>query len=214
MTEADARVRRATAVDVGPLTQMLGRAFFHDPLAVWACRSATVRRRMLASIHRARLRRLLACGQVWTTTSSAALWAPPGTWETSFLQDASLARGLLHPHLLPRLPLLGLGLRRIQSRHPHSPDHWYLSLLGTEPGEQGRGLGSAVLQPVLNTCDRDGVGAYLETFQEDNLAFYARHGFRVAGQLRLPRGPQVWTMWRAPFSDRANTPPRLPRPEH
>jgi GNAT superfamily N-acetyltransferase len=105
---------------------------------------------------------------------------------------------MLHPNLIIRLPLLALGLRRIQSRHPHNPHHWYLSRLGTDPPEQGRGLGSAVLQPVLNTCDRDGVGAYLEASQEGNLSFYARHGFQVAGELRLPRGPRVWTMWRAP----------------
>jgi ribosomal protein S18 acetylase RimI-like enzyme len=193
-------IRRATKSDVPSLTRMLGRAFFDDPLAEWVCRSAALRPRVLASSHGVRLRQLLAHGEVWTTSdaSSAALWAPPGRLQTTFVQNAALVRGFLHPRLLLRLPVLALGLTRIQRRHPHRPHHWYLSLLGTDPDAQGRGHGSAVLRPVLEICDGDGVGAYLESSQEHNLDFYARHGFRVTGELRLPRGPRVWTMWREP----------------
>jgi len=71
-------------------------------------------------------------------------------------------------------------------------------VLGTDPASQGRGIGSALLAPVLETCDRDGVGAYLESSKERNLAFYARHGFRMTGEVDLPRGPRVWLMWRDP----------------
>jgi ribosomal protein S18 acetylase RimI-like enzyme len=198
MTRTATEVRRATTADLESLVPMLGRAFFDDPVAVWACRSETLRPAMLASIHRARLRRLLTHGQVWTAGASAASWALPGQWQTTILQDASLALGMLRPRLLMSLPRLVLGLRRIQRTHSLTRDHWYLSLLGTDPDMQGHGLGSAVLQPVLATCDRDGVGAYLESSHERNIHFYARHGFQVTGELRLPRGPRMWTMWREP----------------
>jgi len=55
-----------------------------------------------------------------------------------------------------------------------------------------------VLQPVLERCDSDGVWAFLESSKERNIDFYARHGFRVLGELRLPRGPIMWPMWRDP----------------
>ena len=71
-------------------------------------------------------------------------------------------------------------------------------MLGTEPASQGQGLGSAVLGPVLEQCDADGVGAYLESSKERNIDFYARHGFRVTDELRLLRGPRMWGMWRDP----------------
>jgi ribosomal protein S18 acetylase RimI-like enzyme len=74
----------------------------------------------------------------------------------------------------------------------------YLSVLGTDPAAQGRGIGSALLAPVLRQCDEDGVPAYLESSKERNVAFYARHGFRVREELALPRGPQMWLMWRDP----------------
>jgi ribosomal protein S18 acetylase RimI-like enzyme len=203
MVEASVGViRRATRSDVPSLTPMLGRAFFDDPIAAWACRSTALRPVVLEHLHRTRLRQLLAHDEIWTTSelSSAALWVPPGRLQNTALQDARLARGFLHGRLLPRLPMLALGLTMIQRKHPQRPHHWYLSLLGTDPDMQGHGLGAAVLQPVLDKCDGDCIGAYLESSQERNLDFYARHGFRLTGELRLPRGPRVWTMWREPHT--------------
>ncbi len=193
-------VRRGTEDDIPALAQMLGRAFRDDPVVVWACRSSALRPTVLEAINQARLRQLLTYEEVWVApeSTSAALWTPPGQGQTGLLQSAAMARGLLRPRLLARLPRLALGLTCMQRRHPHEPHHWYLSRLATDPDVQGRGLGSAVLQPVLERCDGDGVGAYLETAVERNLDFYARHGFRVTGDLRLPRGPTIWSMWREP----------------
>jgi hypothetical protein len=52
--------------------------------------------------------------------------------------------------------------------------------------------------PALELCDRDGVPAYLEASKEDNVPFYARHGFRVTREIKLPRGPIMYAMWREP----------------
>jgi len=155
---------------------------------------------MLERFHGARLRHLLGDDEVWTdpTCSAAALWAPPERWRTTLRQDLELARGLVTPRLLRRLPLVSRGLLGLERRHPATPPHWYLATLGTAPEAQGRGLGSSVLAPVLARCDEDGVGAYLESSKEENLSFYARHGFRVTHEQRLPRGPRVWPMWREP----------------
>ena len=71
-------------------------------------------------------------------------------------------------------------------------------VLGVDPPRQGEGLGSALMQPVLELCDRERVPAYLESSKERNVDFYARHGFRVTSELRLPKGPAMWPMWRNP----------------
>jgi ribosomal protein S18 acetylase RimI-like enzyme len=179
---------------------MLARAFIDDPVAEWACRPDSLRQSMLEHFHATRTRQLLAHEDVWISAegTSAALWAPPKRWRLTARQDAELSRGLLHPRLFARLPLIVAGLLGIERKHPLKPPHWYLAVLGTDPSAQGQGLGSAVLRPVLEQCDSDGVAAYLESSKERNIDFYSRHGFRVTGELRLPRGPRVWPMWREP----------------
>ena len=89
------------------------------------------------------------------------------------------------------------GMMQIDGAHPSEP-HYYLAVLGTEPELQGGGIGSALMRPVLDMCDRDEVPAYLESSKERNIAFYARHGFRVTREMKLPKGPPVWLMWRDP----------------
>ncbi len=192
--------RRATAADLPVLARTLARAFDDDPVAAWACPPATARPRMLDRFYAVRLAQLLREDEVWTDPGceAAALWAPPGRWRTTLRDDLALARGFVTPRLLGRLPLVFHGLTGVERGHPATPPHWYLAILGTAPRAQGRGLGSAVLAPVLARCDEDGVGAYLESSKERNVAFYARHGFRVTRELRLPRGPRLWAMWRDP----------------
>jgi ribosomal protein S18 acetylase RimI-like enzyme len=192
--------RRATIADVPDLAAMLARAFIDDPVAEWSCRPESLRLSVLERFYTTRTRQLLADEEIWISAerSSAALWAPPKRWKLTPLQDAALSRTLLHPRLLARAPLIVVGLLGLERKHPVAPPHWYLAFLGTDPSAQGQGLGSAVLRPVLEQCDSDGVAAYLESSKERNIDFYARHGFRVTREVRLPRGPRVWPMWREP----------------
>jgi len=193
-------VRRATEADVGALTRMLARAFMDDPVAGWSCPPERLRPAVLERFHGTRLRQLLAHREIWTTDdcACAALWAPPKRWRTTWREDLAIARAVARPRLAARLPLAMAGLLGVEREHPREPPHWYLAVLGTDPPAQGQGLGSAALGPVLEQCDADGVGAYLESSKERNIDFYARHGFRVMRELRLPCGPAVWPMWRDP----------------
>lgn len=56
------------------------------------------------------------------------------------------------PRALELLNLMG-------AKHP-TEDHFYLYVLGTKPQFQGRGIGSALMQPVLEECDRRAIPAY------------------------------------------------------
>ena len=179
---------------------MLARAFHEDPVASWACRPDGLRPRVLERLFGMRLRHLHPRGEIWTDDElrSVAVWAEPDQWRTTTRQDIAYASCLLHPRLALRMPMVVTGMLGAEKVHPTEPSHWYLAILGTDPSAQGHGLGSAMMEPILEECDRDGVGAYLESSKEQNLDFYARHGFRVTSERRLPRGPRLWPMWREP----------------
>lgn len=193
--------RRAEPAELPELARMLARAFHEDPVAAWACRPESLRPRVLERVFGMRLRDLHPRGEIWTDDClrSIAVWAAPDQWHTTARQDIAYATPLLRPRLALRMPMVITGMLGAQKVHPHEPPHWYLAILGTDPAAQGHGLGSSMLAPVLEECDRDGVGAYLESSKEQNLDFYARHGFRVTSERRLPRGPSLWPMWRDPL---------------
>jgi ribosomal protein S18 acetylase RimI-like enzyme len=85
----------------------------------------------------------------------------------------------------------------MDEHHPHDPAY-YLLAIGVRPASQGKGVGSALLSPVLEQCDRGGEAAYLEATSERSRKLYERHGFEVIGQFAPVGGPPLWPMWRSP----------------
>lgn len=190
------RVRHATRADAAEIAATLARAFFTDPLFCWMfprdSRRLAQSRRHFAQ----RTRVLLAQKSVYTTdgVAGAALWARPNEWRDPTI-SALRQMLLMTPALGRRLPSALQAMSEVERRHPRPP-HWYLAVLGIDPEQQRRGIGSALLAPVLEDCDRGGLPAYLETAREENVAFYVAHGFEVVDALTLPDGPRVWLMWR------------------
>ncbi|MFE3602412.1 GNAT family N-acetyltransferase [Streptomyces sp. NPDC059096] len=83
--------------------------------------------------------------------------------------------------------------------HPHDRAHAYLLMIAVSPERQGRGVGRALIESVLERCDRDGVPAYLEASSARSRRLYERLGFDFTGTtVDLPDGPHMWPMWREP----------------
>lgn len=193
-------VRAATRDDQAAIAQAMAEAFWDDPVQEFLLPNPKDRHRRLQRLFAVLFRgHYFPVGSVWTTPerSGAAWWAPPGR---ATLPPAAVLR-----HSVPMLRSLGRYTPRalkilgaIEKAHPKER-HWYLGILGTRPADQGKGIGSALLAPILRTCDEEGIPAYLESSKYSNLAFYRRHGFEVTGEIALPGGgPPVWPMWRDP----------------
>jgi ribosomal protein S18 acetylase RimI-like enzyme len=69
---------------------------------------------------------------------------------------------------------------------PAAP-HYYLGVIGTDPGVQGSGIGTQLLEAFceLSASDPLSSGVYLETAQASNLRFYERAGFAQTGRGNL-----------------------------
>jgi ribosomal protein S18 acetylase RimI-like enzyme len=127
-----------------------------------------------------------------------ALWIPSEKTKIGFIQKV-----FLFPHMIHAVRLGGvkrlMGLANTMDKVHPKDRHYYLQFIGVDPEHQGQGLGSALMQPVLDRCDQEGCGAYLENTKEANLSFYQRHGFKVTSKLDLGQGtPPLWLMWRDP----------------
>jgi len=192
-------VRAATPEDRRALAGVLARAFWDDPVWRWLFPDDTTSTRRLELTFNAYLADALRVGSVFTTPDleGAALWKPPGKWQLSW---GSLLRSA--PELLRAFGLriaYALRIERVvESEHPRDP-HWYLSVLGTDPTAQGKGVGGALVRQVTDRCDHLGIPAYLESSKPENVPYYERFGFAVTGETRLGKdGPPIWFMWRDP----------------
>ncbi len=194
--------RRASADDVAGIAATFGSAFREDPVFQWMTGVDDTATRM-ARFWRKDVGLVLQHGDnlVYVTDdfASAAVWRDIRKWKTSAWESLALAPASVGAFRF-RLPrCIGL-LRAMEKAHPTEP-HYYLESLGTRADHQGKGAGSAVLRPMLERCDAEGLPAYLESSNPRNVPFYARHGFTERGLLRTPEGaPPMMTMWREPRS--------------
>jgi GNAT superfamily N-acetyltransferase len=192
--------RQAEPDDMTPIAGALARAFHDDPAMTWLFGEKDgPRLRKLRRFMGSEARRHHRHGGLVLTADGhpgAALWDPPGKWRTTWPEIARSAPVLLTT-IGRRIPKALRGLDLMDKAHPRVP-HWYLAVLGTDPPEQGKGVGAAMIDPVITRCDTEGLGAYLESSKPGSVPYYERFGFRVTGQIDLPDGPPLWPMWRDP----------------
>jgi ribosomal protein S18 acetylase RimI-like enzyme len=78
--------------------------------------------------------------------------------------------------------------------------HWYLCILGVIPRYQRQGIGSALLKPVLQQADAEGLPCYVEVATQRAIGFYQHHGFELLGMIKFSKdAPCLWAMKRQPL---------------
>ena len=200
MSQTTVTVTRATTEDVPVVANVLARAFQDDPVFAWSIPDPDRRRAGLPSVFAAFADLYLPYEETYVTSDRAgtALWAPTST--DPFDSEAGEVFGNRIAEVLDEEDAqrcLAIG-ELFAEHHPAQP--WaYLQLIGVEPEQQRRGLGSQLLTSVLDRCDATGTPAYLEAGTVDNRRLYQRHGFEIIDEITLPDGgPPVWLMWRDP----------------
>lgn len=160
--------------------------------------------------------------------SSAAIWAFDGIWRDRSGQLAGLFNMLRTFGFTQLLKCISM-FTQVETQHPHdddsmnvnvipslteeehgkgqgddskirAPRHAYLWIVGTNPKQQGKGLGSRVVGEMLKQLDERNMPAYLETTSEKNIPFYQRLGFKTVRRLGIDDDmcPPIWAMWRVP----------------
>ena len=190
-------VRRATEDDLPRVAITLAAAFEHDPVAKWVVTDKARRFQVMRAFFQAGLHSLWWQHRlVYLADEGAAacVWLPPGQVQPTPEEMAGAAPDFeaAFGEFAPGFATLAAIMEKA---HPHQP-HYYLPFVGVQPIQQGRGLGSAVLEPMLVRADAEGMPAYLEATTARSRDLYARHGFEVVGLLELPGGLTMYPMWR------------------
>ncbi|MCY3636954.1 MAG: GNAT family N-acetyltransferase [bacterium] len=183
-------------------------AFEPDPMMRWVFPDDSTRQKSLmrwwgflldrmppgAELHGTRVDGCVAYWQSPRSETNASGTADDSSgqsdWQAEFVAMMTELLGDLFPS---RMEALG----KMQQARLTEP-HWYLSVLGTSPDQQSKGLGSRVLAPMLERCDRNGVLAYLESTNPANVGFYRRHGFESIDEFYLADGVLITPMSREP----------------
>jgi GNAT superfamily N-acetyltransferase len=185
---------------VDAAVEILVGAFHDDPVWSWACPDPVRRREQHRAIWRITVEGAIRYPWVWLAGGDAAtsVWIPPGGTDLSVEQAARL-----EPMLRD---LMGADATRVldtfetfERAHPRDVPHFYLSLLGTDPHQRGKGHGLALLAENLRRIDEQGAPAYLESSNPANVPLYERQGFEVLSSFAPPGGgPEIIGMWCRP----------------
>jgi RimJ/RimL family protein N-acetyltransferase len=202
-------IRTADEGDRELVVRLLDEAFQDDPVSGWVFPGDEYRRTTHHRLMAAFTEIVLAEGRIDVTKdeSACALWLPvPAEEHEQHEQhedrdqhDVDDGPARLRDAIDPRNERIELIGRLTAEIHPADRAHEYLWMIGVTPERQGAGIGTALVQHVLDRCDREGLPAYLEASNARSRALYERLGFELAGRpLDLPDGPRMWPMWREP----------------
>jgi GNAT superfamily N-acetyltransferase len=186
------------------LSAVLARAFDADPFINWVVRQDSRRAQRFTATFDVALRRMSkSLNETFTTTSldACAIWKRPHQHALGLFEQLELLPAFARVMGWRGLPRFSRLLERAQTLHDQlaPAPHYYLFMLGVDPAQQRRGLGSQLLEPMLARCDDENKLAYLETARAENLPFYSRHGFELAHILEEAPFPKLWLMRRPPL---------------
>jgi GNAT superfamily N-acetyltransferase len=181
------------------------RGFYTDPFFIFLSPKSRTRDRGLFLFFRTALKYLGPGGVIVTVRDEdnrivgVSAWIKPGGYPQPLgTQIAGMPGSFRALYRRPRALVDGTAyLNAVAKAHPKAP-HWYLYLLVADPEMQRRGVGAMLLNDRLAQIDAEGVGGYLETQKEDNLAYYRRFGYELVTPLQpVAAGPPIYTLWRA-----------------
>jgi ribosomal protein S18 acetylase RimI-like enzyme len=189
------KVKAATAADEAAAIDVIVLAFSVDPAARWTWRDPHQYLTYFPRFVKAFGGNAFTHGSAYTVDgySGAALWLPPDVEPDEEAMTALLESSVPEEMLND---VSGV-LEQMGRFHPNEP-HWYLPLMGADPMQQSRGIGSALMQHALIACDRDHKLAYLESTNPRNLRLYERYGFDLLGTIQVGTSPTLFPMLRKP----------------
>lgn len=190
-------MRRAIMGDLDQLADITAEAFSEDPINLWIFGHARAMKPAFRTLAKALYLKNGFCHL--HGDDGATMWI-----ESEKIADPSTLSMLGFAWAMRRHGTKGAMKRAIgagEAMKAHHPKerHLYLFTVGTRKSSRGKGIGSALLRPVLDAADKQGRACHLENTNPENSGFYGAHGFKRLETFEIGTGsPPMEAMWREP----------------
>ena len=188
--------------EVELLGSVLTRAFYSDPRAEYILPYAETRGAVLSWLFDSAI---IAAGRLWDDVytiqdaSGVALWVRPGSELTleRFLINGAISLPLNFDRSSIMRWIHVIRYFKCVRRSVMDKQYWRLIALradASRPSNHGE-----LVDPILTKADSEHRPCYVETFDDNELPFYAQRGFRIIGAGKIPKdGPKFWALVRPP----------------
>jgi ribosomal protein S18 acetylase RimI-like enzyme len=202
MSISSGTITRLNGPQLDCAVQILISAFLEDPLMEYLFPEPGKRRENLAIFFEANLEYAMEAGEIYINASrnGVAAWlfqGDKGGPKPGSKEDPRSRLGvLLDNETSVRLAGFTRAMAELHKDAAPQKRH-YLLFLGVMAGEQGKGIGTAMIKPGLKIADDCSLPCMLDTMNERDLKFYRRQRFEIRRYERIcGDGPRTWTMLR------------------
>lgn len=183
---------RLDSSKIKPAADIYSRAFVDYPQFLCYHPSKVWRIRHFTSYCEVGLRFALRYGEVYASPDFKGVIC----WFAPHKNHFTTAMYLRIPGFLRQAILIGWkNLSRITTCEDYAAKvhreimpgpHWYLWGLAVDPEYQRQGIGSRLMEPGLRRADNLGLPTYLETHDDQNIAYYQKNGFELVRSECVP----------------------------
>ncbi len=202
--EVSGNLVRLTKSNLTRGIEVLVNAFWDDPLNLYFIPESENRRKLFSEYLKFRLRFAIKYGEVYSTSpdfEGIAAWFPPGMSNMTYFRmmrvgGLKLIR-LLGINTISKMNRVASHVARLRKQRLLEP-HWHLFPIAVDPKHQKKGFASALMKPMLDEIQSQGLPCFLETLNEEYVSLYEHYGFEIIFEGTIPDVElAIWGMVRS-----------------
>lgn len=181
-------MRKATSEDRSLILDIITKSFYDNKSVNYVIKQGSRENNIkrIKSLVDYSYKLCLSHGEIWIddTGTGCVMFLNPHDKKTSLnsiLWDAQLALECIGINRVGKV----LGREsKIKKNHPSTP-FIHLWFIGVLPDHQGKGIGSNLIDIVLEKAKKQGLPIYLETSVLRNLDWYKKYGFKIYNDIKF-----------------------------
>jgi ribosomal protein S18 acetylase RimI-like enzyme len=178
-------MRIATLADVALIKNILLVSFRNDPHVTWLLEESKNKFKLKVLIDYV-VHQTLRRGEIYLSddNNAVALWDSERSERMSF-HYISRNLAFLSQIGIKSVVRIVKSEAQVYGNFGKYPHYCHLYMIGVLPGEQGKGLASALMNPMIQKMKEKSIPIFLETANLRNVDIYKKKGFKIFNTLTI-----------------------------